>query len=106
LLETDGELALDDHSFTFAQQLENAIWGQAFPAPLFIGDFRVQRQRVLKEKHLKLTLLREEQSFEAMHFFHSSLLPDRIRAVYALMTNEYNGTQTLQLRLQHWEARE
>ena len=27
-------------------------------------------------------------------------------AVYALMTNEYNGTQSLQLRLQHWEARE
>ena len=69
-------------------------------------DFQVQRQRVLKEKHLKLTLLRDEQSFDAMHFFHPQLLPERIRAVYALMTNEYNGTHTLQLRLQHWEARE
>jgi len=113
-LETDGELALDAHSYDFAQQLENAIWGQAFPAPLFIADFQVQSQRVLKEKHLKLTLLRDEQSFEAMHFFHPDKpgykhpepLPDRIRAVYALMTNEYNGTQRLQLRLQHWEARE
>ncbi len=114
LLETDGELALDAHSYAFAQQLENAIWGQGFPAPLFIGDFQVQSQRVLKEKHLKLTLLRDEQSFDAMHFFHPDkpgykhpeLLPNRIRAVYALMTNEYNGTQRLQLRLQHWEARE
>lgn len=106
LLETDGELALGEHSYAFAQQLENAIWGQAFPAPLFIGDFQVQRQRVLKEKHLKLTLLRGEQSFDAMHFFHPQLLPEHIRAVYALMTNEYNGTHTLQLRLQHWEARE
>jgi len=104
LLETDGELALNEHSYAFAQQLENAIWGQAFPAPLFIGNFQVQRQRVLKEKHLKLTLLRDEQSFDAMHFFHSELLPDRIRAVYALMTNEYNGAQILQLRVQHWEA--
>ena len=111
-LETDGELALEAHNFAFAQQLENAIWGQAFPAPLYIGDFQVQSQRVLKEKHLKLTLLRDAQSFEAMHFFHPDKpgythpdpLPDRIRAVYALMTNEYNGTQRLQLRLQHWEA--
>ena len=114
LLETDGELALDAHSYAFAQQLENAIWGQAFPAPLFIGDFQVQSQRVLKEKHLKLTLLRDGLRFDAMHFFHPDKpgykhpepLPERIRAVYALMTNEYNGNQTLQLRLQHWEARE
>jgi single-stranded-DNA-specific exonuclease len=114
LLETDGALALDDHSYAFAQQLENAIWGQGFPAPLFIGDFQVQSQRVLKEKHLKLRLMRDEQSFDAMHFFHPDKpgykhpepLPERIRAVYALMTNEYNGTQSLQLRLQHWEARE
>ena len=103
LLETDGELALDEHNYACAQQLENAIWGQAFPAPLFIGNFQVQRQRVLKEKHLKLTLLRDKHAFDAMHFFHPQLLPERIRAVYALMTNEYNGTQTLQLRLQHWE---
>ncbi|MHB8914265.1 MAG: single-stranded-DNA-specific exonuclease RecJ [Thiobacillus sp.] len=105
LLETDGELALDEHNYAFAQQLEHAIWGQAFPSPLFIGDFQVQQQRVLKDKHLKLILVRDEQRFDAMHFFHPQLLPERIRAVYALMTNEYNGSQTLQLRLQHWEAR-
>ena len=105
LLETDGELPLDDHNYTFAQQLENAIWGQAFPPPLFIGDFEVQSQRVLKDKHLKLTLVRDAHEFEAMHFFNPRLLPARIRAVYALMTNEYNGSRTLQLRLQHWVGR-
>ncbi len=111
-LETDGELALEAHSFAFAQQLENAIWGQAFPAPLYIGDFQVETQRVLKEKHLKLTLQRGAESFDALHFFHPDKpgythpdpLPERIRAVYALMTNEYNGKQRVQLRLQHWEA--
>lgn len=105
LLETDGELPLDDHNYAFAQQLENAIWGQAFPPPLFVGDFDVQSQRVLKEKHLKLTLVRDTHRFEAMHFFHPRLLPERIHTVYTLMTNEYNGNRTLQLRLQHWEAR-
>lgn len=105
LLETDGELAPDEHNYAFAKQLEHAVWGQAFPAPLFTGDFVVQQQRVLKDKHLKLVLLRDDRRFDAMHFFHPRLLPERIRAVYALMTNEYNGSQTIQLRLHHWEPR-
>ena len=103
VIETDGGLALDAHTFEMAQQLENAIWGQGFPAPLFIGEFQVLTQRVLKEKHLKLKLEHDGQTFEAMRFFHAEPLPARIRAVYALMTNEYNGNQALQLRLHHWE---
>ena len=38
-----------------------------------------------------------------MRFFHPDPLPERIRAVYALMPNEFNGQQSLQLKLQHWE---
>ncbi|MBU4500562.1 MAG: hypothetical protein KKG40_10190, partial [Gammaproteobacteria bacterium] len=55
------------------------------------------------EKHLKLKLARAGVTFDAMHFFHTDPLPERIQAVYALMTNEYNGQQLLQLKLQHWE---
>jgi single-stranded-DNA-specific exonuclease len=60
-------------------------------------------QRVVGEKHLKLKLARDGAMFEAMHFFHPDPLPGRIHAVYALMPNEFNGQQTLQLKLQHWE---
>jgi single-stranded-DNA-specific exonuclease len=59
---------------------------------------------VLKEKHLKLKLQRDGETFDAMHFFHADLLPPRIRAVYALMSNEYNGSRSVQLRLHYWEA--
>ena len=104
VIETDGELALDAHTFELAQQLENAIWGQGFPAPLFIGEFQIQAQRVVGEKHLKLKLERDGRTFEAMQFFHADPLPDRIRAVYALMTNEFNGNRALQLKLHHWEC--
>jgi single-stranded-DNA-specific exonuclease len=104
LLETDGELANAAHSYDFAAQLEQGIWGQGFPAPLFVGEFTVESQRVLKDKHLKLRLHRDGLDFEAMYFFHADPLPDRIRAVYALMTNEYNCNQSLQLRLQYSEA--
>jgi single-stranded-DNA-specific exonuclease len=103
VIETDGELAAADHSYELAEQLDHAVWGQGFPAPLFTAHFDVTAQRVVGEKHLKLKLARDGNVFEAMRFFHPDPLPDRIRAVYALMPNEFNGQQSLQLKLQHWE---
>jgi len=102
-IETDGELDLAEHSYELAEQFDHAVWGQGFPAPLFTATFDVVTQRVVGEKHLKLKLARGETSFDAMRFFQADPLPDRIRAVYALMPNEFNGQQSLQLKLQHWE---
>ena len=31
-------------------------WGQGFPEPLFDNEFALLQRRVLKDKHLKLTL--------------------------------------------------
>lgn len=102
VIETDGELALAEHRYELAVEIENAVWGQGFPAPLFSATFDVLAQRVVGDKHLKLRLAREGASFEAIHFFHPDPMPERIHAVYALMPNTFNGQQTLQLRLQHW----
>jgi len=102
-IETDGELDLAEHRYELAEQFDHAVWGQGFPAPLFTATFDVVAQRVIGEKHLKLKLARGETSFDAMRFFQADTLPDRIRAVYALMPNEFNGQQSLQLKLQHWE---
>ena len=103
MVETDGELELSEHSYELAEQFDHAVWGQGFPAPLFTAIFDVVAQRVVGEKHLKLKLARGGTSFDAMRFFHPDPLPERIRAVYALMPNEFNGQQSLQLKLQHWE---
>ncbi|MBS1185295.1 MAG: RecJ exonuclease, partial [Proteobacteria bacterium] len=103
VIETDGELELSEHRYDLAAEIEHAVWGQGFPAPLFIANFDVVAQRVVGEKHLKLKLARDGESFEAMRFFNPDPLPKRIRAVYALMPNEFNGQQTLQLKLHHWE---
>ena len=102
-IETDGELDAAAHSYELAEQLDHAVWGQGFPAPLFTATFDVMAQRVVGEKHLKLKLSRKGQMFEAMRFFQADPLPDRIHAVYALMPNEFNGQKSLQLKLQHWE---
>jgi single-stranded-DNA-specific exonuclease len=103
VIETDGELDAADHRYELAIEIEHAVWGQGFPAPLFTATFDVLAQRVVGDKHLKLKLARKGESFEAMRFFHADPLPERIRAVYALMPNEFNGQQSLQLKLQHWE---
>ena len=103
MIETDGELDIAEHRYELAEQFDHAVWGQGFPAPLFTATFDVVAQRVVGEKHLKLKLAREDVSFDAMRFFQADPLPDRIRAVYALMPNEFNGQQSLQLKLQHWE---
>ncbi len=103
VIETDGELDAADHSYQLAIEFDHAVWGQGFPAPLFTATFDVMAQRVVGEKHLKLKLARKGEVFEAMRFFHPDPLPDRIHAVYALMPNEFNGQQSLQLKLQHWE---
>ncbi|WP_298636836.1 single-stranded-DNA-specific exonuclease RecJ [uncultured Thiobacillus sp.] len=102
-IETDGELEPAEHRYELAVELDHAVWGQGFPAPLFTATFDVTAQRVVGEKHLKLRLARAGEQFEAMHFFHPDPLPERIRAVYALMPNAFNGQCSLQLKLQHWE---
>ncbi len=101
---TDGVLAANEFSLGIARDLQRQVWGQGFPEPLFEGDFRVQTQRVVGEKHLKLRLSSAEGSFDAIRFFSAEPAPDAIRAVYSLSVNEYNGSESVQLIVRHWEA--
>ena len=57
LICSDGELAEQELSLDTAQLLRDASpWGQGFPAPLFDGDFAIVGQRVVGQRHLKLTV--------------------------------------------------
>lgn len=97
-VETDGELSRDALCLELAERLDRRVWGQGFPAPRFIGRFRVRSQRVVGEKHLKLQLEGQGgQLFEAMRFQHADPLPDEIEAVYQLSVNEWQGRRCLQL---------
>lgn len=109
VLEVDGSLTAADMTFQTAQILENQVWGQGFAPPLFYDEFEVLNQRVLGEKHLKLTLkpasaasppvLSGMDSIDAIYFNQTDLLSDRILAAYQLQTNSYNGAQKVQLNL-------
>ncbi len=103
-LETDGELPARDFSLATAQDLARQVWGQGFPEPLFEGAFRVISQRVVGEKHLKLRLAGTAGELDAIRFFSSEPAPEEIHAVYSLSINEYNGRETLQLIVRHWQG--
>ncbi len=104
VIETDGSLAAHDFSLDIARSLEQQVWGQGFPQPLFEGRFSVQSQRVVGEKHLKTKLTTSGATYDAIHFFHADPLPAEIHAVYSLAINEYNGNVSLQLIVRHWNA--
>ncbi|WP_137938642.1 single-stranded-DNA-specific exonuclease RecJ [Chitinivorax sp. B] len=101
---TDGELSAREFSLDIAANLNRHVWGQGFPQPAFHGEFHVANQRVVADRHLKLKLANQGQVLDAMLFNHATPLPERVRAVYRLSANEYNGNTTLQLILEHWET--
>lgn len=102
-IDSDGALDKADYSIDIARLLEQQVWGQGFPQPLFDDEFTVDSQRIVGEKHLKLKLSNHAGAFDAIHFFSTDDMPDRIRAVYSLAINEYNGKTSLQLIVRHWE---
>jgi single-stranded-DNA-specific exonuclease len=104
VIETDGPLSPEECRLDQALVLREAIWGQGFPPPLFHGEFRVDGQRLVGEKHLKLRLSGNGLTAEAMLFNQDAPLPEGIQATYRLEVNEWNGRMSPQLTIEHWCA--
>jgi single-stranded-DNA-specific exonuclease len=100
-VETDGEL--EDAYFTpqFVEMLDAAVWGQGFPAPVFSGEFDIASQALVKDKHLKLQLVRGRQRFNAIWFNHTDTLPARTTVAYRLASDMWNGVSRVQLIVEH-----
>jgi single-stranded-DNA-specific exonuclease len=107
---SDGELTGEELSLPVAELLRAAgPWGQGFPEPVFDGCFDVVSQRVVGEKHLKLTLRapHHAKALEAIAFNSvregQVVTYSRIRTAYKLDVNEYQGYRSLQLIIEHLE---
>ncbi len=101
---TDGVLQASDFSLWFVENLAAAsIWGHGFAPPIFDGVFEVLSFKILKDKHLKLSLRYPEVQYpiEAIYFnFDSDVWDYRAETVHLLFQldiNEWNGKQSLQL---------
>ena len=107
-IETDGELESAYFTLDIAQMLEDQIWGQGFPQPVFCDTFEVESQRIVGGKHTKLRLAKDGRRIEAI-WFNSAGAPlgesgrNRIRAAYRLGINEYNGLRSVQVNVEHAE---
>ena len=102
-IETDGPLEAGWMSLESARMIEHEIWGQGFPVPVFSDEFQVDKQRILKDRHLKLTLRKGAARFEAIQFNFAESVPADVRAAYRLAVNEFNGMASVQLVLEHVE---
>ena len=103
---TDGPLQASDFSLWFAEHLaEASIWGHGFAPPIFDGIFEVLSFKVLKDKHLKLSLRYPDVQYpiEAICFnFDNDAWDYRAKKVHLLFQldiNEWNGKQSLQLMI-------
>ncbi|MET2852293.1 single-stranded-DNA-specific exonuclease RecJ [Vibrio owensii] len=114
---SDGELKPEEFSKHVAEQLRSGgPFGQAFPEPIFDGEFKVLHQKLVGEKHLKLML-------EPLYKGHPTNVmidgiafnvdlrrwPDAsvktVRLAYKLDVNEFRGNQSLQLMIDYIEAK-
>ena len=103
VIDTDGPLEEAYFSPQFIQLLDEQVWGQGFPPPVFCDEFKVISQRILKEKHLKLLLEKDGCRYDAIWFGHVDVLGQQARVAFRLDANEFNGTTRVQLLVEHAE---
>jgi single-stranded-DNA-specific exonuclease len=113
VIESDGELAEDEFQLELATTLRFAgPWGQHFPEPIFDGIFQLVSQRLVGEKHLKMTLFPANGSvlLDAIAFnVDLNIWPDpsieRVEIAYRLDVNEFRGQRSVQLVIEHLTPR-
>ncbi|MGC6404812.1 MAG: single-stranded-DNA-specific exonuclease RecJ [Candidatus Comchoanobacterales bacterium] len=104
----DGALGKEDLSVSFAQTIfDMGPWGMGFPEPSFAQTFTIDEVTVLKESHLKFTLVYQSdaQPITALYFNASEDVLKgaskgmKLYCVYKLSTNEFRGSKTLNLMI-------
>ncbi len=105
VIETDGSLGAHEVDWHVALALDHQVWGQGFPPPLFGDAFIVKLQKVVGDRHLKLSLQKLDDDsgrlIDAIYFQQQDFLPQKVHVVYALQTNEFNGRQQVQINIRH-----
>jgi len=96
-LSTDGALDAQWFSPETVSALDCAVWGPGFEAPLFSDEVEVLGQRLVGERHLKLSLRVQGQVRDGIWFGHSDPVPSKTRLAFRVSLDEYQGRQRVQL---------
>ena len=111
---TDGELHANLLNLATAETLrQGGPWGQAFPEPMFDGEFKILQQRLVGEKHLKMMVepklggpLLDAIAFNVDTRYYPDLSVKTARFVYKLDINEFRGNRDVQLLVDYIEPLE
>lgn len=103
---SDGGLPPEALTLEGAMRLNDGLWGQAMPAPMFVDQVVVKDKRVLVDKatgepkHLKLRVSIRGIEMDAIWFNQAILTTDQPILAYTLSLNEYRGIVSPQLMIQ------
>lgn len=98
--EIDMDLSANQINVNLAKKLRLEIWGQGFPPPLFCGEFEIKEQKILKEQHLKLYLIKDGCEFEGIWFFQPKMFEEKfIKIAYTLDVNNFLDKESVQIMI-------
>ena len=96
-LSTDGPLAPECFTAEAVAQMDAAVWGPGFDAPVFSEEVEVLGQRLVGERHLKLSLRVQGTVRDGIWFGRTEPLPDRAQLAYRVSLDEFQGRQRVQV---------
>lgn len=100
IVTTDGEIDVDYLSTDVVDEINQHIWGQGFPPPLFNGVFKVKDQQILKERHSKFLLEKDGKTFEALWWNNIQTAPPSLNIAYRLEKNSFKGRNTINIMVE------
>lgn len=96
-ISTDGPLDAQWFTPETVAQLDSAVWGPGFDAPVFSDQVEVLGQRLVGERHLKLSLRVQGQVRDGIWFGHTDPLPAKTQLAYRVNLDEFQGRQRVQI---------
>ncbi len=112
VLYTDGVLKKEEMNTETAKAIDAyGIWGQGYEEPIFEKKMTVINKRLIKEKHMKLTLNTEQKmNVNAMWFFctekdyNNIEINEEYQVYFKLNVSEYLGEEQFSIFIEHMDC--
>ena len=99
-LEADGPLDPQYRNVELVDILQQEVWGQGFPPPVFCEEVEIVSQRLVGGKHLQLKLRHAGEPVDGIWFGRAEPLPARLRLAYRLDIDEWQGQRRLRFMVE------
>lgn len=109
VVSVDKELDLKNISIDDVEELNSQIWGQHFTEPVFIADFKINKQELLSSgKHLKVWFDYKGMEIVGLWFFRTEFIDvehdENVKVIFKLNINEWRNKKEIQIYVQSLEA--